>query len=318
MTHYRQGGTVRVKLLASLIRLADELDILEERAPHLVKQYLGISKDSLIHHERHEVMTGINRDGNCINIKAVAYNKKLEDAILIMHGEILNKHTQVKQILKDNNINIDEIKINIDVSRVIKEELLVFIADIGEVTSEQIDEYFVDKRIQRDIGAVISELKSRKYILYNEGKFKLNEELKFFKLFVELFIGGNDELKFTKSVYVKNFLEKNFTAYVQERFGVLFFEGDADDRIQILAHFPTSLEYLLDDRNTPYESGCIDRRITLDLGLLHAVSIDALKYPEEFEPEVFHATLSIENSLSENSASFFKIMQGIAEVKKKY
>ncbi len=70
-------------------------------------------------------MTGINRYNNSINIKAVAYNYELENAINEMYEEILNKHLQVKQILKDNDINIDDININIDVSQVIKEELLI-------------------------------------------------------------------------------------------------------------------------------------------------------------------------------------------------
>lgn len=314
---YGQGGTIRVRLLSALIRLADELDILEERAPHLVKEYLGINADSLIHHERHEVMTGINRESSCINIKAVAYNKKLENAIIDMHNEILNKHTEVKQILSDNGIIIDTIKINIDALKVVSTELLLFIAEKDEATDEEIDSYFKGKRSPKDVRAVIVDLKSRKCILYNQGKFKLNQDLKFFKLFVELFIGRDDELRFTKSTYVNNFLKRNFIKFIQERFGVLFTEGDADDRIQVLTHFPTSLEYLLDDRNTPYESGSIDRRITLDLGLLHAVSIDAPKYPEEFEEEVFNSVLCIEKSLGENSVNYFRIMQGIAEVKKK-
>ncbi len=143
---YGQGGDIRVRLLSALIRLADELDILEERAPYLVKEYLGISNESLIHHERHEVMTGINRINSSICIKAVAPNEKLENAIKEMFEEILKKHSEVNPILKSNNINVDEINIIIDASKIIEDEGKII---KNESVKELLDKIELYKRLRK-------------------------------------------------------------------------------------------------------------------------------------------------------------------------
>lgn len=314
---YGQGGEIRIKLLSALIRLADELDILEERAPWLVKEYLGISEESLVHHNRHEVMTGINRKCNCINISAIAYNHGLEESIKELYNEIIKKFEQVRPILANNKIYIDKIDISVDVNEIVKTELLIFIAEKGEVDDNAIEEEFRHKREISIVDSAFIELKAKKSIISKNGKYLLNDEMKFFKVFIELFIGSKLELRFTKSIYVKKFLEANYTEYVKSKFGVYHDVGDKEDRIQILTHFPTSLEYFIDDRNTPYMFGNSDRRVTLDLGLLHALSVDALEYPDEFEEEVFHASIAISKSLNEDCLQFIKLMQGIGSEKKK-
>lgn len=48
------GETIRPRLLAALLRFADELDILEERAPLLVAEYLEVNEESLLHHVTHQ------------------------------------------------------------------------------------------------------------------------------------------------------------------------------------------------------------------------------------------------------------------------
>lgn len=140
---------------------------------------------------------------------------------------------------------------------------------------------------------------------------------KHFRVLSNTFLKTEFELIFTKSVYVKNFLEENFTSYVKTHFGVTYAKGDIEDRILILTHFPTSLEYFFDARNTPYEFGNFDRKVTLDLGLLHALSVDVLKYPQGLEGETFLAAQSIARTLSDEIFPFLKICTSIPDAVEK-
>lgn len=311
---YGYGYTIRPRLLAALLRMGDELDILEERAPELVKKYLDVNPESLIHHERHEICTGIARDPetNIISIKAIIPNSPLEHAVNDLFNGIKAKFAEVEPILTKSGILVKDIGIILDTEQVVAQEICLYLACKGRTNEQDIITNFESTRKQHEIVEAIKRLKSKRILKKDdEDNYFLNSDKEHFRILLNTFLRTQFELDFTKSMYVRNYLEDNFVNYAISQFGVAFLEGDKDDRILLLTHFPTSLEYFFDPRSTPYEFGNFDRKVTLDLGLLHAFSVDVIKYPQELKSEIYLAAQAIGKTISDNFFSFLKICSSI-------
>ncbi len=319
---YNVGTFIRLRLLAALLRMGDELDILEERAPELVKKYLDVNSESLIHHERHEICTGIARDPetNIIYIKANIPNVKLERAVIELFNGIKAKYNEVKPILQKNEVHISNIEIILNTEQVVSQEICLYLACKGSVNQQELSNELIslNSRSQIEISESLKKLISKKIITKDiEGNYSLSTKEKHFILLLNTFLRTEFELQFTKSTFVQNYLNENFAIYVNSQFGVAYLDGDKEDRISILTHFPTSLEYFFDSRNTPYEFGNFDRRVTLDLGLMHALSVDVLKYPQELEGEIHLAAQAISRTLSDAIFPFLKISASLPNAAKK-
>ncbi|WP_081963016.1 HD domain-containing protein [Desulfosporosinus sp. HMP52] len=317
---YGYGDIIRLRLLAAILRMSDELDILEERAPELVKKYLDVKPESLIHHERHEICTGIARDPetNIIQIKATIPNNRLEHAVIDLYSGIKAKYDELKSIFQKNGIFISSIEIILDTEKVVYQEICLYLAVQGNVNEQELFEKLLSTRRQKEISESIIRLKSMKTIIMDDGgRYSLNMSEKNFKVLLYTFLRTESELEFTRSKFVENYLNQTFDEYVNDRFGVSYSEGDREDRILILTHFPTSLEYFFDPRNTPYEFGNFDRRVTLDLGLLHALCVDVLKYPQELKNETYLAAQAIARKLSDDIFPLLKICSSIPDAAEK-
>lgn len=313
---YGYGGIIRTRLLGALLRLGDELDILEERAPQLVKKYLDVNPESLIHHERHQIFTGIYREDNVIYLRAVVPTKKLEDSVWELFNGISKKLEQTRAILNSHQISLKDINLILDVERVVLQEVLLTIIKCEPINEEELIRILVE-RDKRDIEEALKQLYSVKIVIKQDDKLTVSSQDKHFHLILRTFIRTEYELDFAKSHYVKKYLENRFNEYANDKYGVIYDVGDRHDRLLILTHFPTSLDYFFDNRSFEYEFGNIERRSTLELGLLHAISIDILRYPDELKGEVFLAAQAIQKSVSEHIMSFLNICSAIPKAKEK-
>ena len=314
---FGMGNNIRIRLLAALLRLCDELDLLEERAPQLVQEYLNVNPESAKHFVLHRTFDGVVLEGENIKIVSHVPNKKLEEEVKKLYEGINDKFQQVKPILQENNINVNSIEMSMDTKDVVKQDILLFMTKVENVIEEEIVSNFEQERPPHEIEEALRELYSKGYIERDGEYLRMSLKERHFNYLKDIFISTESELEFAKSKYLSDYIEKCFDDYVKEKFGVYYDRGQREDRINILTHMPTSIKYFFDGGNTPYDIGSIDRRVTLELGLLHALSIDSLKYPEELSQEILLSAQSIENDVSNKLHSFLKLISAIPEAEKK-
>ncbi|MBZ9684968.1 phosphohydrolase [Clostridium estertheticum] len=310
------GNSIRIRLLAGLLRLADEFDILEERAPYLVKEFLNVNTESAVHFDVHRTFQGIELHGNTLKIVSYVPNSELEDEVIKLCAGICKKFDEVKPILNENDINLISIEVNIVATEVVKHEIMLCLACKGIIEEDELINEFKIRKMD-DVIEALRELYATGIIEKNAMGLVLSEKLRHFKYIKDIFIGSRHELEFTKSIYLNTYLKNIFEDYVKSKFGVFYEKGQCEDRINILTHSPTSIKYFFDSNNTPYEIGSVDRRTTLELGLLHALAIDALKYPEELTEEVLLSSKAIEEEVNNKLYSFLKLISAIPQAEKK-
>lgn len=313
---FGMGDSVRIRLLAGILRLSDELDILEERAPYIVKEYLNVNPESVKHFNVHDTFQGIALNGDVLRIVSYVPNSDLEEEVNKLCLGIQAKFKEVQPILLANGINLNTIEVYLDTKEVVKQEILLCLACQKKNNEDEIIEEFKHRR-EDEICEALRELYAKGIVCRDKDGLSLSLKERHFNFIKDIFIGSKSELLFAKSIYFKTYLEGIFDNYVVSKFGVYYEKGQREDRISILTHSPTSIRYFFDTTNTPYEFGSVDRRTTLELGLLHALSIDALKYPEELSEEVLLAARAIELEVDNKLYGFLRLISAIPQAEKK-
>lgn len=110
------GNNVRVRFLASLLRLADECDVTYQRASSLLCDTIKPTGKSANEFQKHMNIKGIGLgDGNnTIIISALAHNQKEHDMLMEVKDKIQVELDKIIKFLKTGNVFINNVQIDIE------------------------------------------------------------------------------------------------------------------------------------------------------------------------------------------------------------
>ena len=284
---YGIGTSIRLRLLASLLRLADELHVTNDRAYSLVDVVVGLNPVSKMHYRRHQVVKGVDRaSGNrhAIEISASVDSWSIENALNDMMSRIRDTFKSVEPILKENAIPISRIDARIDCQELVKKEILLTLAN-NALTDGELTEQ-LPSRAPSVIGYSIDSLASESVISRREdGKWIINVEEKHFRHAADLLLNTEKAIAFVRSNYVQENIEALLTKISLDVYGHSLTPGEKEDRVLLLRNSPTALGFLLSKQEVLIDFGHLDRLSILDLSILNGYMQDITVDPSLAQEE---------------------------------
>lgn len=309
---YNINGNVRIKLLAALLRFADELHITKDRTSFMLTQILNPDEESLLHHKTHTAISGVSNIGNgIIRISAVADTKILESSLNNLYGEINSKFNSVKPILDLNNINLNSIQLQLSADKVILNELFLIIAD-NSFTISELKQALAHREVII-IDKLLSEVNLRNLISTDvEGKISLNAEEDTFKTIFNSLKDDNLLDNFIKTDYVNKNIGDIYDSVAYNFYGFRHLNGDREDRILLAKSSPIILDSILNKRDIDPNFAQMDRSVILDLLILNGFMQDVTRNPELLSnAEMKFAMQTITNNLYLNMGPFLSLVEGL-------
>lgn len=314
---YGIGKSIRPRLLAALLRLADELHVTDDRAPEFVTKLISPNPLSRAHHERHQVILGVDwsrEDPKVIHISAIVNDWDMEDAVNTMVCEIQAKLTSVSDILLENGIQIAAIEPQYRLGGVIRKEVLLYLAQNPQCSNEQIIER-LNQRLDINVHKEIQELDLSGFILNVNGILSLNSDKTVFTNVYNYLHGTRYELEYIRSDYVRKHIGDIFDDIALNLYGTRYDDGEKEDRILLVSNSPTVLDTLLNRQNTKSDFGVLDRKGVLDAILLGGYMQDVSEIPQiaSYNPDSTFAVQAVANNIKETLGGFVQIMKNIDE-----
>lgn len=306
------GGSIRMRLLGSLIRFADELHITKDRSSELLIGVLSPDKSSLKHHNRHLSVIGVNRNHlnkNNIEISAIIEDWESEKLMKEMHDEISKKLDEVREIFSLNDIHIDKVQMQY------MDEVLVTKEVYLELSNSDLDNFdlfeTMPERKRESIAKVLSKLTETSLIFKNDkNKYALNSDERTFKTIFNNLVGTHAIYDFINSDYVARNIGNIFDKIALDVYSHRVFNGDREDRLLLIKSSPTVMDQLLNNQEMDITLGQLNRSMILDLLILNGYMQDVAINPflSKNEESIF-AMQSIENDIHKNLGGFLKLIQ---------
>jgi hypothetical protein len=274
-----QGNNIRVRLLASCILLADELDATAERAPEILMKILKLNNLSRQHFTKHIDTIGIKFDEpNGLIILDGIIKSEIDKSLLFeMHLEIEKKLETVSRIFLDNGLPWEKVILDADERDFLRLRVYLCLTYHDEF---EIDVLAAEYGTDRDLVKTILRDARFEGIIQEaaKGKFILKKELPIFQKIADFFLGEDYELEFIQSPYSLKCIRHFFFNFVKATLDVSYDQGEKEDREIILANSPTALKNVLDGKY-PNNTGLLTIKPILDLAIMQGYLIDLFKYP---------------------------------------
>ncbi|WP_264737350.1 HD domain-containing protein [Cytobacillus firmus] len=306
--------SIRPRFLAALLRLADELHVTDDRAPEFVTELINPNPLSRMHHERHQVILGVDwsqESANVINIAATVNDWDMEDALHKMVGEIQEKLISVSDILLENQIHIAAIQPQFVLGGVVRKEVLFDLASHPSQCS--IDE--IQGRLAHRSKTLVKEELNQ---LYNGGILGVENELLTLrterKIFTNVFNylhGTRFELQYIRSPYVIDNIGSILDDIALDVYGTRYLPGEKQDRLLLISNSPTVLDTLLNKQDVHKDFGQLDRAAVLDTIIMGGYLQDVSEMPEiaSNSKEGNLAMQAMANSLTKSLGAFVDLLQ---------
>lgn len=310
---YGVSGIVRPRLLAALLRFADELHITPGRTSGIATDVLNPDSYSMLHHRRHESVYGVARlssNPNVIVISAVANDWVMESAMHKMVEEIRTKHQTVKPILLKYDIQVDDVTVQLDCDQVVTKEVISTLADQSATLSEL--EIELKHRDPKTIRKVLMELEVQRALSFDidGGAYRLTESENSCRLAFNELKMTDRILRFIRSSYFRESIGPIFDGIAHRVYGHWVSGGDRDDRLLLVCNSPTVIDHLLNSQSMDPNFAQMDRSTVLDLLILNGYMQDVTKDPSfSKEDNIVFAMQNVNNALFKNLSSFLSLVQ---------
>lgn len=316
---YGIGKSIRPRFLAALLRLADELHVTDDRAPEIVTKLINPNPLSRTHHERHQVILGVNWSSetpNVINIAAIVNDWGMETALDEMINEIQEKLVSVSDIFIENNLHIAGIQPQYLTGGLVRKEVLL---DLAKNPTGCLLEDILKRLPHREEKYVEEELTK---LLNNETisidgdhLIRLKTEKEVFTNVFNYLKGTRLELEYIRSPYVKNNIEMIFDDIAINVYATRYLPGEKQDRLLLITNSPTVLDTLLNKQEVHKDFGHLDRRAVLDTVIMGGYLQDVSENPQITArgDESNIAMHSMATSLSKSLGSFVALLQHMEE-----
>ncbi|MEK5358097.1 HD domain-containing protein [Paenibacillus sp. FSL L8-0709] len=314
---YGIGTSIRLRFLAALLRLADELHVTDDRAPEFVTKLINPNPLSLTHHERHQVISGVNwstDNPNVINIAAIVNDWDMETALNEMMKEIQKKLVSVADILLANDIHVADIQPQYLPSGLVRKEVLLDLAmnPIGSPL-EDIQERLAPHQ-EKYIKEELTQLFNNGTILIDSDQLiRLQTERRVFTNVFNYLKGTRFELDYVRSPYVRDNIETIFDDIADNVYATRYLPGEKDDRLLLIRNSPSVLDTLLNKQDVHKDFGTLNRGAVLDTIIMGGYLQDVSEKPQITSPgdESNLAMQAMANSLSKSLGSFVTLLQHV-------
>lgn len=311
---YGIAKSIRPRFLAALLRLADELHVTDDRAPEFVTELINPNPLSRMHHERHQVILGVDwsqESVNVINIGATVNDWDIEEALHKMVAEIQEKLVSVSDILLENGIHVAGIHPQFVLGGLVRKEVLL------QLANHPINchiEALQERLAHRSKTLVIEELNQ----LYNGGSILVEGELLTMqserKVFINVFNylhGTRYELEYLRSPYVRDNIGSIFDDIALSVYGTRYLPGEKQDRLLLISNSPTVLDTLLNKQDVHKDFGQLDRGAVLDTIIMggYLQDVSEMHQIASYKDESNLAMQAMANSLSKSLGSFVGLLQ---------
>lgn len=310
---YGLGNVVRIRLLGAMLRFADELHVTKGRTSTLLMKVLEPDAFSMKHHKRHENVYGVSRlskDRNIIAISANADDWEMEKLMEEMISEIKRKHSDVKDLLNDSKILVEDVILNLHCEDLITKEIFLLLAD-GPTKEEELREK-LNSRDPSMIKKILGAYRLRELFEFNteNGQYSLvvNEET--CRLVFNSLKNTEHIFRFIRSKYLTESIGHIFDDISFRIYSHRVFHGDRDDRLLLIRNSPTVLDNLLNKQEMDPNFAQLNRAVVLDLLILNGYMQDVVKFPVlSKENESIFAMQNIQNTLHKELNPFLSLVQ---------
>jgi hypothetical protein len=312
---YGIGGQIRIRLLAALLRFADELHVTKERTNNFMTNILQPDEDSLKHHRRHEHITGVTHNNeNSIVISAYADDWEMEKLVEEMIGEIQSKLEQVRLIFEENEILIKEVILQLQCEDIITKEIFLILAKSPKTQEEIISN--LPNRNPDVVKKVLSVLSTTRIISVNmdDLKYKLGSSERVCKIVFNALKKTDRILNFIQSDYLHNVIGDIFDNIALNIYGFRSSDGDREDRLLLVRNSPAVLDHLLNKQDMDPHFAHLDRSVIMDLIILNGFMQDITKNPSLLtDSETKFAMQAIQNNLHKELVPFLTFVENLQE-----
>ena len=230
-----KGSNIRISLLSSILRLADECHVDETRESVLSK--IGIDKKTIQdYYNSYEKIdyVNINHEKGTISIICKIDCQFDLKKLNKIKSKIQSELDKIKDILKKSNINLTTVILNHHSNVFIEKEIILHLANendnFNEFEIENLPDFNIEDRLMK--------LCSENIIIKSDSKFRLNETITTFETIFKIFEENGDLDIFYFTKYTENMIPKVFSK-LNNKFGALYLENQ-NARIKLLKNSPTS------------------------------------------------------------------------------
>lgn len=310
---YGMGGQIRVRMLAALLRFADELHVTKERTNNFMTNILQPDPDSMRHHRRHEHISGVTpSDDGTIIISAYADDWEMEQLMEQMIIEIQSKLENVRSIFEKNAIQIKGVTLQLQCEGIITKEIFLTLANSSKTQEEVLSN--LSNRNPDVVKKVLSALSATKIISINfeDLKYRLMTNEEVCKIVFNALKETNRIVNFIHSEYLHNVIGEIFDNIALNVYGYQIFDGNRKDRLLLVQSSPAVLDHLLNKQDMDPHFAQLDRSVIMDLIILNGFMQDITKNPSLLnDGETKFAMQTIQNSLHKQLVPFLSFVENL-------
>lgn len=240
LTNLKDGfleNKIRVNILASILRLADECDVSQSRESSLSVE--GIDDDIKKKHYRiHELIStvNINHENKYIELRGKLLENNDEYIVNKTKEKIITELKEINPFLNKIDIYLDDVILNIKRSRdLLKKEIILNLSEKKDINSI-VDDFTSKKDLEDKLESFIQDNILSEELNISRDIIKFKE---IYKLFSE-----EDMKLFYFSEYVQSMVNKCFLT-IENNFNVLCNEINSNLRLELIKRSPTAFHMLL-------------------------------------------------------------------------
>lgn len=280
------GGIIRLQFLGAILRIADECDITSKRVS---KHYIEEARTDIgftLHDKKHELIDYVYLENDEIIIRALVTSQEDLEIVNKSKRKIEDEINEVKDILTDNEFNLDSVNVKFDDDKWIERKITLLLVDNNERTLNQIKE-----GIDNDSHAIvrnIENMEARKIIERsnqqddNNSRYVLSEDFFTFIRVLEMNYGFDSLKDYIYSDFSSKIIEKDLMHYLMELYNfVLTDSSEIKRRIEILRKSPTAIYLGLNGKEifgSNLNISLMQGKYLLDLLLLLGFYYDTYRY----------------------------------------
>lgn len=310
---YGMGRKIRVRMLAALLRFADELHVTKERTNNFMTNILQPDPDSLKHHRRHEHITGVTlSDDRTIIISAYADDWEMEQLMEEMISEIKAKLEHVRSIFEENAIQIKDVTLQLQCEDIITKEIFLSLANSSKTQEEVISD--LSNRNPEVVKKVLSALNATRIITMKieDLKYRLVSSEEVCKIVFNALKKTDRIVNFIQSEYLHNVIGEIFDNIALSVYGYKIYDGDRKDRLLLVQSSPAVLDHLLNKQDMDAHFAHLDRSVIMDLIILNGFMQDITKNPSLLsDGEAKFAMQTIQNTLHKQLVPFLTFVENL-------
>lgn len=307
---------VRLRLLAALLAVCDELDVSDRRAPVLVAKVLSPTGESLEHFRRNMSVKGKALDPANMStfvIRATAETTGVRDGLLRLGDSITAKLGKVLPLFREHGVRLESIKMCIDDGAIVIRSILLHLCTSGAMPLQLISQAI--GRSQDEVAQHCGDLENMGILRASGNTFQMNPAMGAFSEVLARFVQTEDFPKFALTEYVRGVVVSEFFGECAGIFSCSFGPRETLERTNLLCHSQTALRNFHEMWRAKPPSLPISVNLLFDFKLVEGVVSDLTWNPMIVtDPGVRRDLLSVAEDLRNQLPEHVTLFSHLAEL----